>query len=163
MAISFNFGAGSTDTPVNKALAPWKYADAIRTMSESSELAKMADILSPLDLQTIFKISNSRIANVYNTLAGGSVPVAEQSANTSGQSIFCELKTTCTRTEAVTSRRIQLPMVARIELRLPNDAAITEADITTLVMQAFACLCDEAGDPVVVTEKMRGALAPQGS
>jgi hypothetical protein len=53
-------------------------------------------------------------------------------------------------------------MVARIELRIPNDSAIAESDINTLVLATYAALCDASGNPVVVTEKMRGALTPAG-
>lgn len=159
MAITFQFGS-AFGTAVNKSLAPWDYANAVRVTQESSTLAKMVDIVSPLDKQSSFKITNTPIANVYTTLANGTVPVSEQSSNLSGQSIFTELKTSATKLAPDGVNTLTLPMVARIELRLPNDADITEADITTLVMAAFATLCDDAGDPTVVSEKMRGALAP---
>lgn len=159
MAIAFQFGS-AFNTPVNKSLAPWKYDTAVRVVQNQGSLVKLTDILAPLDKQTSMKLTSTRIANVYNTLADGSVPVAEQSSNTSGTSVFVELKTVATRAGAVEDTTVQLPMVARIELRLPNDAEIAEADITTLVMATFALLCDDAGAPVVVTQKMRGALAP---
>lgn len=160
MAISFNFGAGATTTPVNKALAPWIYSDAMRVISDNGSIARMTDILAPLDMKTTIKVTLDKIANVYNTLADGSVPVAEQSANVTGQTVFCELKTIATK--VVGTDTIQIPLVSRIELRIPNDADIAESDITTLVMATFAALCDASGDPVVVTEKMRGALTPAG-
>lgn len=160
MAISFQFGSGSQDTPVNKALAPWKYADAFRVITDNGSLARMGDIKSPLDMQTTVKLTNTKIANVYTTLADGNIPVEAQNANTSGHTVFVELKTIATK--VVGTNTIQLPMVSRIELRLPDDAEIAEADITTLVMATFAALCDSTGTPVVVTEKMRGSLTPAG-
>lgn len=159
MAIEFQFGA-AFNTGVTKPLLPWKYDTAVRVTQNQGSLVKLTDTLSPLDIQTSMKLTATRIANVYNTLADGSVPVAEQSTNTSGQSVFVELKTIATRDGSVPDTRVQLPMVCRIELRLPNDAEIAEDDVTKLVMQTFALLCDSAGAPVVVTEKMRGALAP---
>lgn len=159
MAIEFQFGA-AFNTAVNKALTPWKYDTAVRVTQNQGSLVKLTDTLSPLDLQTSMKLTSTRIANVYNTLNEGSTPVAEQSSNTSGQSVFVELKTVATRDGLVPDTRVQLPMVCRLELRLPNDAEIAETDITTLVMATFGLLCDDAGAPVVVTEKMRGALAP---
>lgn len=159
MAIAFQFGA-AFGADVTKTLSPWKYTDAIRVVQDNGSLVKLTDILAPLDKQTTIKLTNTRIANVYQTLADGNVPVAEQSSNTSGQSIFCELKTVATKDGPIAGTTIQLPMVARVELRLPNDAEITEADVTKMVMTAFAGLCDESGEPTVVTEKMRGALAP---
>lgn len=160
MAISFNFGTGAQDTGVNKALKPWKYTTAFRTISDSGTLARMTDILAPLDKKTTIKVTLDKIANVYSTLADGNVPVSAQSANTSGHTVFAELKTIATKT--VGTDIIQLPMVARIELRLPDDADIAESDIDTLVLAAYAALCDSTGSPVVVTEKMRGALTPVG-
>lgn len=160
MSISFNFGSGATGAAKTLSLAPWAYADAFRTISDNGSVARMTDILAPLDKKTTIKVSLDRIANVYATLADGNIPVAEQSSNTSGQTVFCELKTIATKTVGTTV--VQLPMVARIELRLPNDADIAESDVNTLILATYAALCDEEGNPTVVTEKMRGALTPTG-
>lgn len=160
MAISFNFGAGSQGVAGTKAFKPWAYLAAFRIISDSGSLAKMTDIAAPLDKKTTLKVTLDKIANVYTTLAEGTVPVSAQNANTSGQTVFVELKTIATKT--VGDAEIQLPMVARIELRLPNDADISESDVEALVMATYAGLCDAAGNPVVVTEKMRGALTPTG-
>ena len=156
MAISFNFGAGATGAAKTLSLLPWAYTTAFRNVSDNGSVARMTDILTPLDKKTSVKITLDKIANVYTTLADGTVPVAEQSSNTSGQTVFCELKTVATKT--VGDVTVQLPMVARIELRLPN----SESDINTLVLATYASLCDASGNPVVVTEKMRGALTPAG-
>lgn len=161
MAISFQFGAtAQEETPVTKNLYPWDYATAIRVISDNGSIARMTDIVAPLDMKTSIKISLANIANVYSTLADGTVPTANQSANVTGSTVFCELKTIATK--VVDSVTIQIPLVSRLELRIPNDAEIAEADIVTLVMATFAALCDNSGAPVVVTEKMRGALTPAG-
>jgi len=160
MAISFNFGTGATGTAKSLSLLPWAYTTAFRNVSDNGSVARMTDILTPLDKKTSVKITLDKIANVYTTLADGAVPVSEQSSNTSGQTVFCELKTVATKT--VGDATVQLPMVARIELRIPNDSAIAESDINTLVLATYAALCDASGNPVVVTEKMRGALTPAG-
>lgn len=160
MAISFNFGSGATGTGKTLTLLPWAYTTAFRNVSDNGSIARMTDILSPLDKKTTVKVTLEKIANVYTTLADGVIPVAEQNSNTSGQTVFVELKTIATK--VVGDITTQLPMVARIELRLPNDAAIAESDVNTLVLAAYASLCDAAGNPVVVTEKMRGALTPAG-
>lgn len=160
MAISFNFGVGATGAAKTLSLFPWAYTTAFRNVSDNGSVARMTDILTPLDKKTSVKITLDKIANVYTTLADGTVPVAEQSSNTSGQTVFCELKTVATKT--VGDVTVQLPMVARIELRLPNDSDISESDINTLILATYASLCDASGNPVVVTEKMRGALTPAG-
>ena len=160
MSISFNYGATSQGVAVTKQLLPWKYTDAFRIISDTGSAARMTDIQSPLDMKTTIKISLDRIANVYSTLANGAVPVSAQSANTQGHTVFCELSTIATKTSG--DAVIQLPIVSRIELRLPDDAEIAESDITSIVMATFAGLCDTAGNPTVVTEKMRGALTPTG-
>lgn len=160
MAISFQFGSGSQETPITKSMAPWSYSDAFRIISDNGSAARMTDILAPLDKKTTVKVTLEKIANVYSTLADGVVPVAEQSANTSGGTVFAELKTIATK--VVGTDTIQIPMVGRIELRLPFDADITEANVESLVMATYAALCNEAGSPVVVTEKLRGALTPAG-
>jgi len=160
VAISFNFGSGATGTAKALSLLPWAYATAFRNVSDNGSIARMTDILAPLDKKTSVKITLDKIANVYTTLADGTVPVAAQSANTSGQTVFCELKTIATK--VVNSVTIQIPLVCRIELRVPNDSDITESDINTLVLATYAALCNTTGDPVVVSEKMRGALTPAG-
>lgn len=160
MAISFQYGAGSQGASVAKSMRPWVYADAFRIISDNGSSARMADILAPLDKKTTTKVTLDKIANVYSTLADGTVPVAEQSANTSGGTVFAELKTIATKVVGTTT--IQIPMVGRIELRLPFDADISESDVESLVMATYAILCDDAGLPVVVTEKIRGALTPAG-
>lgn len=160
MAVTFNFGTGAQGDAVNKPLKPWAYPSAIRIVSDSGSSARMTDILSPLDMRTTLKVTLDKIANVYTTLADGTVPVAQQSANTSGGTIFAELKTVATK--VVGTDTIQIPMVGRIELRLPNDSAITESDVNELVMATYGILCDASGNPTVVTEKLRGALTPAG-
>ena len=160
MGISFNFGVGATGTGKTLTLLPWAFTTAFRNVSDNGSIARMTDILSPLDKKTSVKITLDKISNVYTTLADGTVPVAEQSSNTSGQTVFCELKTIATKT--VGEITVQLPMVSRIELRIPNDSDITESDINTLILANYAALCDATGNPTVVTEKMRGALTPAG-
>lgn len=160
MAISFNFGTGAQGTGVVKTLLPWNYTAAFRTISDSGSLARITDILAPLDKKTTIKVTLDKIANVYTTLTDVSVPIVAQSANTSGHTVFAELKTIATKIVGTTE--VQLPMVARIELRLPDDATIAESDIDKLILATYAALCDSTGNPVVVTEKMRGALTPVG-
>lgn len=160
MAISFNFGAGAVGTGVTKTLLPWNYTNAFRIISDSGSLARMTDKLAPLDKKTTAKVTLEKIANVYQTLGGGTIPVAAQSASTAGHTVFVELTTIATK--LVGTVTIQLPMVSRIEIRLPDDADIAESDIDTLVMATYALLCDSAGIPTVVSEKMRGALTPVG-
>lgn len=159
MAISFHFGA-ATNTGVAKSLLPWKFTTAFRAITDNGSMARMTDILSPLDMQITLKVTNTKIANVYATLADGTVPVESQNANTSGHTVFAELKTIATK--VVGADTIQLPMVGRIELRLPDDAEIAESDVETLVLATWAALCDSSGVSSVVTEKMRGALTPAG-
>jgi len=160
MAILFNFGTSAQGVGVTKTLKPWDYAKAFRIISDSGTLARMTNILSPLDKVTTAKVTLDKIANVYTTLAGGTVPLAAQNACVSGHTVFVELKTIATK--VIGTDTIQLPMVARLELRLPDDADIAEADIETLVFATYGLLCDSAGLPTVVTEKMRGALTPTG-
>lgn len=163
MAISFNFGTSSQNVGVTKTLKPWNYSGAFRIISDSGTLARMTDILSPLDKVTTAKVTLERIANVYTTLAGGTVPLLAQNTNVSGHTVFVELKTIATKVVGTTPPiTVQLPMVARLELRLPDDADITESDIDSLILATYALLCDSAGNPTVVTEKMRGALTPVG-
>jgi len=160
MAISFTFGTGATGVAVSKSLLPWAYTSAFRIISDSGTLARMTDIISPLGSETTAKVTLDKIANVYTTLADKPVPLSAQNASTTGHTVFVELKTIATK--LVGTQVVQLPMVSRIELRLPDDADIAESDIETLVLATYALLCDAAGNPTVVTEKMRGALTPVG-
>lgn len=158
MAISFQFGS-AFNTAVSKNLLPWNYASAVRVKSESGSMARLSDILSPLDKQVDIKLTNTKIANVYTTLAEGVVPVDNQAPNVSGQTIFVELKAFATYTDSL-SKTIVLPFVSRIELRIPNNSEITDANVETLILATYASLCDHTGAVTVVSEKMRGALAP---
>lgn len=161
MAIAFQFGAGAqSGTAVNKGLKPWQYTAAFRKISDNGNVARVSDILSPLDIKTTGKVTLEKIANVYTTLADGTVPVANQSTNTSGGTVFAELKTIATK--VVGTDTVYIPMVGRIELRLPNDPDITEADVETLILATYGLLCDSTGNAKVVTEKLRGALTPAG-
>lgn len=161
MSLTWNFGTGSQGTAVNKSCAPWVYNDAIRVTSEQPGIAKFTDILSPIDLPTEIKISATKIANVYDTLGGGKIPVAEQSANVSGCTTFFELKTVATypRTSPEVGR-VQLPMVARIEFRLPNDANIDNNELATLLSAALANICNSSGT-LRVLEVQRGGIVPK--
>ena len=157
MSLDLNLGS-AFETPVNLDLAPWK-ADALQVIQNDGTLIKAADVLSPLDKQATVKITNTRIANVYQTLAKGQIPIGNQAPNTSGQTIFVELNATASKT--VGSVEILVPLTARIELRIPNDGDLTNANVETLVMAALAALYDDAGVSRF-TDVMRGVLLPGG-
>lgn len=159
MAYSTNFGA-ATGTSVNVALKPWNYTDAFRVISDNGQVAKMTDILAPLGAQTTVKIATSRIADVYTTLAAGSVPVSEQSATMSGQSTYAELNTILSTGSGDTY--VASPARVKLETKLANDSEITDALVMELIMATVAILCDSLGASTVVSEKMRGALTPAG-
>ncbi len=153
--LDLNLGS-AFDAPVTVNLAPWSY-QSLQVVQNDGNLVKAADVLSPLDKQASVKITNTKIANVYNTLAKGQIPIGNQSSNSSGQSIFVELNATASKT--VGSTEVLLPVVARIEVRLPNDGELTNADVVTLVMACFATMHDGMGVPRV-TDMMRGVLLP---
>lgn len=155
MALNLNLGA-AFETAVPVDLAPWK-PEALKVMEENGTLVKVADVLSPLDKQASVKITNTRIANVYNTLAKGAIPIGNQSTNTSGQSIFTELVATASKT--VGDQEVLLPVVARVEVRLPNDGDLTDANALTLILATLAAMCDDSGN-LHVTNMMRGVLFP---
>lgn len=155
MALNLNLGdAFEAAAPVD--LLPWK-PEALKVMEENGTLVKIADVLSPLDKQASVKITNTRIANVYNTLAKGTIPIGNQSTNTSGQSIFTELVATASKT--VGDQVVLLPVVARVEVRLPNDGDLTDANVLSLILATLAAMCDDSGE-LHVTNMMRGVLFP---
>lgn len=130
---------------------------AFKVIQDDGTLVKVANILSPLDKQMSVKITNTRIANVYNTLAKGTIPLGNQATNTSGQSVFVELSATASKTVGTTE--ILLPVVARAELRLPNDGDLEEGDIETLLSCLISLFYDQSA-LLSVTSMMRGALFP---
>lgn len=163
MALSTNYGSGAqASEAVSLSLYPWQYTDAFRTSSDNGSSSRITDIVGPLDKPTSIKTVVTRIANVYQTLAGGSIPIANQSLNVTGQTTFCELTTILSKAATETSPETMYPVQARVELRLPNTAELTETDVLNLTLAAFAGLCDDKGIPVVITERMRGALTPAG-
>jgi hypothetical protein len=163
MALTWNYGTGAQATPA-KTLSyfSWKYNDAYRVTENAPNRAKFTDILAPVDKPTEIKISIEPINNVYSTLANAKVPVSSQNANTTGTSIFVQLRTVAnyTRTIGTTSQDIQLPLEGRIQLRLANDAEITNAEVDLMIGAMLACLRNEDGTSRV-GEIMRGSLVPK--
>lgn len=155
MPLELNLGT-AFNTAVSKSLLPWK-ATALQVIQNDGSLVKAANVLSPLDKQSVVKITNTRIANVYNTLAKGSIPSGNQSSNPTGQSIFVELNATASKTVGTTE--VHLPVVCRIEVRLPNDGDLTNANIETLILATLAAMYDPTGVSRV-TDMMRGVLMP---
>jgi len=154
MALSLNLGS-AFGASVNVGVLPW-LTTALKEIQDDGNLIKVADVLSPLDRQAVIKITNTRIANVYQTLAKGVIPIGNQSANVSGQSIFCELTATASRT-VTGAPDILVPVVSRIELRLPNDAELDDTVAKQLLLANYAALCD-ANAVLKITDKMRGSL-----
>jgi len=133
---------------------------AFVTSEDSGTLVKLSDVLSPLDKPTSLKITNTRIANVYNTLAKGTVPLGNQAQNTSGQAIFSEA--TITASEVVDGKTVIVPIVARVEIRVPNYGSITDGIINSAMLIALAGTRSDDGSTSIVSQQMRGILYPGG-
>jgi len=143
---------------------PWDYSK-LREVDGDAKSTRLVVTTSPLGKQTKIKFVLSRIANVYSTLASNTVPVLAQSINHEGQTLFVEVNTTAEADEAVnatTTKKVIIPMVARIELRIPSHDAIDEQSINDLIGMLYASLCNGTGASILTTEKLRGALAPSG-
>lgn len=161
MSFSRTWGSGALTTTDGNYI--WNYSDAFRKVFDNGTSVRLADKLAPLDKKTTIKVALSKIANVYSTLGGDSVPVGERSSNPTGSTLFCELTTILTKPNpAVSGAIIQVPVQARIELRVPNDGDLTDADIVDLVGATSAILKDEEGEYRIVGEMLRGALVPAG-
>jgi len=160
MSLTLNMGdATFASSPTAlRVLAP----EALQVVQNTGQLVKLVNVLSPLDKQANFKIANTRIADVYTTLAKGTIPLAARAANISGQTIFAELSAVASR--SASGVETLLPVVARLELRLPNDHDIDEDFVKLLVGTVLAAVCqigdiDNPEEPVTrVTEIMRGVL-----
>lgn len=134
MSLSTNYGTGARKIDaVTKNLYPWDWTVGFRVNSDTGSASRIVDTLSPLDKPTHIKCTVSKIANVYATLANNSIPVANQAANITGQTVFCELSTILSKAATATEPEIQYPVVARVELRLPNTADLLESDVENLV------------------------------
>jgi len=155
MPLDLNLGA-AFNAGVNVSLLPWKVG-SLPVVQDDSGLIKSADTFSPLDKQATVKITNTKINNVYSTLAKGAIPLQNQAVNTSGQSLFIELNANASK--VVGTATVIVPMVARIELRLPNDGDMTNADIQQLLLAALATAYTSAGVSRYL-EMMRGVLPP---
>lgn len=130
---------------------------ALRVVTDTGNLIKLANVSSPLDKPSSVKITNTRIPNVYLTLAKGSVPTGHQAVNTSGQSIFVELNAVASKTIGDEDNEVLVPLTARVEVRVPNDGDITDDDIKALLLATLSNLCDKDGN-CRVTQMMRGVL-----
>lgn len=163
MSITWNYGSGA-QAAVASTLSyyPWMYNDAIRATQVTPTLAKFTDILAPLDKPTEIKISTETIANVYSTLANSKIPVSEQNSNTSGSSVFVQLRTVAnyTRTVGTTSTIVQLPVEARLQLRVPNDAELTNDELDKLLGAVVASVRKQDGTSRL-GEILRGSLVPK--
>lgn len=163
MSITWNLGSGAqAATPVTLSYRPWMYDDAFRVTSSAPTLAKMTDILAPLDKPTEIKISTETIANVYSTLANSKIPVSEQNSNTSGTSVFVQLRTVATyvKTVGTTSSEVQLPLEARLQIRIPNDVELTNTVLDEVLGQLIACVRKQDGSSRL-NEITRGSLVPK--
>lgn len=133
-------------------------AGSLQVVQDTGQLVKLANILSPLDKPSTAKISNTRIANVYQTIAKGSIPALAQALNVSGCSVFAELNVVGSKLDSA-SREILLPMQCRIELKVPNDGDIDNSLLKVLALSCLNLLHNPAGpDDLRVTEIMRGVL-----
>lgn len=155
MPVDLNLGA-AFNTGVAKTLLPW-IPTGLQITQDDGTLVKASDVASPLDRQATVKVTNTRIANVYNTLARGSIPLGNQGSNVSGQSLFVELNVVASK--VVGTQVVHLPMVSRIEVRLPNDGDLTNADITSLILANFAVMHNSAGSLQAIN-MMRGVMLP---
>lgn len=163
MSFSKTWGTGALVQLPNDGPFAWAWSSAFRVTSDTGTAVKLTDILSPLDKRTTIKLALSKIANVYTTLGGDSVPVTERSSNVTGQTLFTELTTILTRPNpTIAGGIIQVPVQARIELRLPNDGELTATDVEDLIVACHSALLDDAGNNLVISEKLRGALVPPG-
>jgi len=150
---SVDNGVGSYHVdPHNLKRSAWK------VVQDDGSLVKVTNVLAPLDKPMTLKITNTRIANVYNTLAKGSIPLGNQSTNTSGQSIFVELSTIASKVQD--AQTVLVPVVARVELRLPNDGDLSEHNCIELIRLALGAFVNPNGTPGI-TASMRGVLFPE--
>lgn len=155
MPLDLGLGA-AFNTAVNIPLAPWKVG-SLQKVQELNGLTKAADTFSPLDRQAVAKISNTRINNVYQTLAKGSIPIQNQAVNTSGVSLFSEL--TVVASETVGTQVVLSPIICRVEFRVPYNSSLTNADVQQLLLATLATNYTSAGAPRF-TDMMRGVLLP---
>lgn len=163
MSLLWNFGSGSqAAAPLTLSYYPWMYNDAIRATTVTPTLAKFTDILAPLDKPTEIKISTETIANVYSTLANSKIPVSEQNSNTSGSSVFVQLRTVAdyTRTVGTTSNVVQLPLEVRLQIRVPNDAELSNDELDKLLGVIIASVRKQDGTSRL-GEILRGSLVPK--
>lgn len=132
---------------------------SLQITQDAGNLVKLANVRSPLDKPSTAKISVTRIPNVYQTLAKGTVPVSAQNLNTSGNSIFTELNVMGSKT--VGSNTVLLPMQSRLELKLPMDSEITDAIVKELILSTLAVIWGSlvvTGGGPRINEIMRGIL-----
>jgi hypothetical protein len=130
----------------------------MKVTQDAAGLVKLVNVRSPLGQQASAKITNTRIANVYQTLAKGLIPPGAQSFSTTGQSIFVEHNMVATKPPVVSGAApTYLPIQCRVEFRLPNDSYLVETDILDILQATLALILDSDGNTRVL-EMMRGVL-----
>ncbi len=167
MTLDLNQGSAidtgvSIFTSVNSL--PWA-PGAVQKITDEGNLVRLVNVLGPLDAPTTVKLTNTRIANVYASLARNTIPPSAQAPNVTGQSIFVEV--TVMASIGSGADKVYVPLRARLDLALPNHAALTEADIfsagsasaPSLVGLLIASLTGADGN-TRVKSMMRGALYP---
>lgn len=156
LALINNTPAGSYD-PV------WDYDNAIRVSSSTPSLAKLSNILAPLDAQNDIKIAVTPIANIYTTLGKGKIPVSKQDANVAGTSTFVEVTASLNvaYTEGGINYAIRTPIRGRLEIACANDTEISEAAFGSILQMLLASLADIDGESRI-SEIQRGCIVPKG-
>lgn len=161
---AFNTALAGLETGVSESHGiiqiPLYAPGSLQVMQDESNLVRLAVITSPLDKPASIKIANTRIANVYQSLSKGMIPLTAQALNTSGQTIFVELQVVASKTLA-SGAEVLSPATCRIELKLPNTSDLDDQFVRELLSATISAIQTDSGDdeiPLRVTEVMRGVM-----
>ncbi len=157
MALDLNQGAAFNPTNL-AAVVLTNVASAsgsFKVVEDNGTLMKLSNVLAPLDKPMSVKVTNSRIADVYQTLSKGTIPIGNRSLNVSGQSIFTEL--TAVASTGTAPNEILVPVVCRIEYRLPNHVDVDSTFVKNLCLMTLSQSLDSS-NVFRVPSMMRGVL-----
>lgn len=157
MPLELNQGTAVVATA---AVAGEKFGPAkLRVLEENGNIVKLTNPFAPLDKPTTVKVTNTRIANVYQTLAKGAVPLNAQAVNVTGQSIFVEVTAMASQAATTTTPEYLYPVQCRIELRLPNAGGLDETNTKRLLQLTSSLFTNPTTEAYRVVEMMRGVLS----
>lgn len=159
--LTTNQPTSTVTTTLTVPVPGWK--DSYRVAVDKAGEAVLTCITAPLDAGSDFVMKSSTIPNIYKN--SGSIPVGLRDGSTTGVKLLCQKNEIWTVTDDSDSTyRVNVPVSAHLVLTIPNNALITESDVTSLINRCIGGLYEVNGSSSEsrLSALLRQALIPSG-